>query len=152
MLRLARVSGLSMAPTLRPADLLLTVRVGRATPRRGDVVVVRRGGVRVVKRVAAVAGDLVELEAGRLFVDGRSIDGQTRVPGALTQQWRVPSGHVFLAGDNAAVSDDSRVWAEPFVALADVEARVVARLPLLRAPRPGAVSLRRPAAAARRAA
>lgn len=152
MLRPARVSGLSMAPTLGPADVLLTVRVGRATPRRGDVVVVNRGGGRMVKRIVALAGDLVELEAGRLFVDGRPVDGRARVPGARTQQWRVPAGHVFLVGDNAAASDDSRVWEEPFVALADVEARVLARLPRLpRLAPPRAISPRRPAAAARRA-
>ncbi len=135
MLSLARVSGLSMAPTLRPADVLLTVRAGRAAPLRGDVVVVRRSGGLVVKRVVALAGDIVELEAGRLFVDGRSVDGRPRVRGALTQRWQVPPGQVFLAGDNAAASDDSRVWPDPFVPLADVEARVVARLPPLRLPR-----------------
>lgn len=150
MLRLVRVSGLSMAPTLRPADVLLTVRVGRATPRRGDVAVVRRSGGLVVKRVVALAGDLVELEAGRLFVDGRSADGRPRARGALTQRWRVPPGHVFLAGDNAAASDDSRVWPDPFVPLADVEARVVARLPRLSRLAPsGGLRPRRAAAAAR---
>lgn len=181
MLRLARVSGQSMAPTLRPSDLLLTGRVGPAGlrrdrgfgakpsvsreegreaaacggPRRGDVVVLRRGRLRMVKRVVAVAGDVVELEAGRLFVDGRPVDGRARGRGALTQAWRVPAGHLFVAGDNPAGSDDSRVWAEPFVAVADVEARVLARLPRLphlpKRAGPG-VSPRRPAAAARRAA
>lgn len=182
MLRLARVSGQSMAPTLRPSDLLLTGPVGpaglrrdrgfgakpsvsreeghetaaRGGPRRGDVVVLRRGRLRMVKRVVAVAGDVVELEAGRLFVDGRPIDGRARVGGALTQTWRVPAGHLFVAGDNPARSDDSRLWAEPFVAVADVEGRVLARLPRLpRLPKragPRGVSPRRPAAAARRAA
>ncbi len=171
MLRLVRVSGQSMAPTLRPADLLLTSRGRRGWPgargwgarsvRRGDVVVLRRGGVRMVKRVVALAGDLVELEAGRLFVGGRSVDWRARVAGAQVQAWRVPPGHVFVAGDNAAASDDSRVWAEPYVPLPDVDARVLARLPRLRGPRrahrtpapsPRELSPRRAAPAARPAA
>lgn len=149
MIRLVRVAGESMAPTYRPSDLLLTAPVGRAGPRarRGDVVVLAHGGVRMVKRVAAVAGDVVELAAGRLSVDGRPADGQARVPGPVTQTWRVSAGRVFVTGDNARVSDDSRVWTDPFVAVADVEARVVRRLPV-----PGGARWlrpRRPAAAAR---
>lgn len=140
MKRLVRVAGESMAPTYRPSDLLLTTPVGRAgaRPRRGDVVVLRRARVRMIKRVVGVPGDVVELEAGRLFVNGTSADGRVRIRGARTEIWRVPAGHVFVAGDNPAVSDDSRVWAEPFVAAADVEAVVRWRL-----------RDRRPAAAAR---
>ena len=32
--------------------------------------------LRMVKRVVGLAGDLVELEAGRLFVNGQSVDGR----------------------------------------------------------------------------
>jgi signal peptidase I len=136
MMRLVRVSGDSMAPTYRSSDLLLTRRVGRAGPRRGDVVVLRHGALRMIKRVVAGPGDLVELEAGRLFVEGRSVDGRRRVRGASTQTWRVPAAHWFVVGDHQAVSDDSRVWEEPFVATHDVEAVVVRRLPVPRLPRP----------------
>ena len=149
MKRLVRVAGKSMAPTYRPAALLLTTPVGRAgaRPRPGDVVVLRRAGVRMIKRVVGVPGDVVELEAGRLFVNGASVDGRVRIRGARTEAWHVPAGACFVVGDNPAASDDSRVWAEPFVAAADVEAVVRWRL---RAPRPvGLLRGPRPAAAAR---
>ena len=127
MKRLVRVAGESMAPTYRSSDLLLTRR-GRTAgvPRRGDVVVFRHGGIRMIKRVAGVPDDRVELEAGRLFVNGESVDGRPRVPGAYTRTWRVPMGSYFVAGDNPAVSDDSRVWDEPFVPVDNVEAVVIA--------------------------
>jgi signal peptidase I len=106
-----------MHPTLEHGQLLLTrPRIGRLEV--GDIVVFRAGlGVRYVKRIVARPGDLVELEAGRLFVNQRSYDGYPRTAGARVQTWRVPDGHVFVVGDNAAQSDDSRVWHEPFVPL-----------------------------------
>jgi signal peptidase I len=146
MNRVVRVAGESMAPAYHPSDLLLTSPVARSgPPRRGDVVLLHHGGTRMIKRVLGVGGDLVELEAGRLFVNGTSVDGRERIPGARTRTWQVPVGSHFVAGDNPAASDDSRVWDEPFVTAHDVEAVVVRRLtgrwPVRR------VRRRRPAAA-----
>lgn len=152
MNRLVRVAGESMAPTYRSSDLLLTRPLGRAgvRARRGDVVVFRHGELRMIKRVVGLPGDLVELEAGRLFVNGEPVDGRPRVPGAYTQTWRVPGTSYFMAGDNPAVSDDSRVWDEPFVPVESVEAVVTRRRMGPRRPR--GLKPRRPAAAAGRVA
>lgn len=129
MKRVVKVAGESMAPTYRSGDLLLTRGAGRnGLPRRGDVVVFRNGGNWMLKRVVGLPDDLTELEAGRLFVNGRSVDGRPRVPGAHIQAWRVPEGCYFVAGDDPGVSDDSRVWDEPFVPLDSVEAVVTRRL------------------------
>lgn len=137
MKRLVRVAGESMVPTYRSSDLLLTRPVGPAgvRVRRGDVVVFRHGEVRMIKRVVGLPGDLVEVEAGRLFVNGDPVDGRPRVPGAYTQTWRVPRASYFMAGDNPAVSDDSRVWEEPFVPVESVETVVSRRLVRPRRPR-----------------
>ena len=127
--RVVKVAGESMAPTYRSFDLLLMRGIGKAgLPRRGDVVVFRHGETRMLKRVVGVPDDRVELEAGRLFVNGESVHGRPRRPGAHTAAWRVPVGSYFVAGDNPGVSDDSRVWDEPFVAVDDVEAVVIRRL------------------------
>ncbi len=152
MRRLVRVKGESMAPTYSSSDLLLTRRVGRAGAgtRRGLVAVFRHGERRMIKRVVGVPGDLVEIEAGHLFVNGRSVDGRSRVRGALTQSWRVPGASYFMTGDNADVSDDSRVWDEPFVRLANLEAVVVRRLVKHR--HIGGLTLRRRVPATRRGA
>lgn len=102
-----------MEPTIGPGDLILTLPVAG---RRGDVVVFRHAsGTRYLKRVAGVGGDEIELEAGRLRVNGRSLDGRPRVPGTVVARWTVPAGHVFVVGDNAHASDDSRTWDQPFV-------------------------------------
>jgi signal peptidase I len=148
MKRLVRVAGESMAPTYRSSDLLLTRPAGRTGPRvrRGDVVVFRHCELRMIKRVVGLPGDLVELEAGRLFVNGESVDGHPRMRGAYTQTWRLPGASYFMAGDNSAVSDDSRVWDEPFVSVERVEAVVTRRLVGLCHSR--RIRPRRPAAAA----
>lgn len=110
-----RVRGHSMRPTLRDGQIALVLPRWRPV-RVGDIVVlVTRDSGRLVKRVAAGPGSLVELEAGRLYVDGRAHDGLPRVAGPRIETWRVPSGHVFVVGDNLRRSDDSRVWSEPFV-------------------------------------
>ena len=146
-MRVVRVAGESMAPTYRSGDLLLTRGVGRNDPpRRGEVVVFGHAETRMLKRVVGLPGDRVELEAGRLFVNGQSVDGRPRLAGAYTQAWRVPTASYYVAGDNPTASDDSRVWDEPFVEVAHVEAVVIRRLGGAR----GLVSLRRggrPAAA-----
>lgn len=111
-----RVRGWSMHPTLEHGQLLLT-RPRRRRLEVGDIVVLTTGrGVRYVKRIAGGPGDVVELEAGRLFVNQHSYDGHPRAVGARVETWHVPHGHYFVVGDNLQQSDDSRVWHEPFVA------------------------------------
>lgn len=129
---LVRVRGRSMQPTLAPGRLLPTRPAGGRVA-AGDIVVVTAApGTFLVKRVAAMAGDVVELEAGRLYVNGRPWpvqDGQARVAGALVQGWRVPPGHCFIVGDNLRESDDSRVWPAPFVALSRISGVALRRRP-----------------------
>lgn len=78
-----------MRPALEPGDGLVAVPLLR--PRRGSLCVVRRPGADefwLVKRVAGVAGDLVEV-AGR--------------------RWRVGAGQVFVLSDDPTITNaDSR--------------------------------------------
>ena len=150
MVRIVRVAGDSMAPTYRSSDLLLTRPVGRAPAvlLRGAVAVFRHDGLRMVKRAVGLPGDIVELEAGRLFVNGESIDGRTRVRGAHTHTWLVPEASYFMVGDNTSASDDSRVWEQPFVSAESVDATVTKRLRV--SGQSGRLSLRRRFSAAGR--
>ena len=109
-----------MLPTLTHGQVLFT-RPARRPIAVGDVVVFTAaiGGL-YVKRIAGMPGDIVTLEAGRLYVNGRAWDGGPRTTGAHVERWRVPDGHCFMVGDNLKESDDSRVWREPFVALARI--------------------------------
>ncbi|MBL3667220.1 signal peptidase I [Streptomyces sp. M2CJ-2] len=126
-----RVESTSMEPTLRAGDHLLVDERAywRGTPRRGDLVVFDHGGSRLVKRVAAVAGDTVGIEDGVLTVDGRpvtepAIDRRT-LDGLYYGPAHVPPGTVFVLGDNRRHSVDSRQFGP--VPVGEVTGRVLLR-------------------------
>lgn len=113
-----RVRSSSMSPTLRAGDHVLVDKFlarGRM-PHRRDIVVLRSPGTGelLVKRVAAVAGDVVGLAAGVLVVNGhqvreRYVDYRLMV-GVYYGPVRVPAGDVFVLGDNRPDSVDSRTF------------------------------------------
>lgn len=116
-----------MHPTLDDGQLLVTRPTGRRI-KVGDIVVLTTShGKLYVKRIVARSGDLVELEAGRLYVNRLSYDGRPRVTGARVETWHVPDGHFFVCGDNLRYSDDSRVWDEPFVPASNISGVAIRR-------------------------
>jgi signal peptidase I len=109
----------SMESTLLQGDRVLVSKVDYrfGTPQRGDIVVFQPttdSSIPYVKRVAAVAGDVVELRDGSLFVNGTRTD----YPGAhgvttpqspvFTYPLTVPADSFFALGDNRQASSDSR--------------------------------------------
>jgi len=115
----AKVDGGSMKPGLLPEDILLVTR-GYDRPLRGDIVVFRAPASKdlepdseLVKRVVGLPGDEVQVVAGVAYVNGEVEKGSYTVatwPGDIgLPLTRVPEGHLFLLGDNRAVSVDSRM-------------------------------------------
>jgi signal peptidase I len=114
----------SMKPTIVEGDHLLgsKFRYRFWEPRRGEVVVFRppeaalhmgrTDAPRYVKRVIAVAGDAVEIEAGHVRVNGRDVVEPyiAEPPGYSFPRTVVPPGHVFVLGDNRNESLDSHRW------------------------------------------
>jgi signal peptidase I len=108
----------SMEPTLRVGDVV-AIDVGAypdgRTPERGDIVAFVIGtpdegcGGIFVKRVAGVAGDVVEQVGGLIEVNGERLEGpqRDRRHDALGP-WTVDPGHLFVVGDDLDDSNDSR--------------------------------------------
>lgn len=123
-----RVHALSMWPTLRPGQVLLTRSVlhGRRI-RHGDIAVVQSAelGQRVVKRILGLPGDRLVLGAGGLVRNGAQLTEPYVVhAGGRRGEWLVPAGHCFLLGDNRAASSDGRSWKQTFTPLEAILGRV----------------------------
>ena len=109
--RRVEVVGMSMYPTLAPGEYVLCDRFAyrRRAPQRGDVALVRGllGGREVmVKRVAAVPGDRVELDGGAVVVNGSPAGEAALQEGCGA--WSLGDDEWFLLGDAMDVSTDSR--------------------------------------------
>lgn len=132
----------SMEPTLAPGDrVIVDMRAyGLRVPftqwtlwpgdplAPGDVVVFRSpsDGVRLIKRVVAVAGDRVDLVDGRLTINGTPLAVQPRGPedfgdvqvmlnldhggGPDLANLVVPAGQVLVLGDHRGASIDGRYF------------------------------------------
>ncbi len=117
--QVARVEGLSMAPTLEDQDrLIVNKAVYRLTsPRRGDIVMLYypvNPDKSFVKRVIAEEGDTVRIADGRVYVNDLPVEDDY-VPAEYRSHddWGpqvIPDGYYFVMGDHRNNSSDSRHW------------------------------------------
>lgn len=93
----------SMEPTLEKGSYIVGIRI-YGELEVGDIVIFRHDGKLLVKRIAAVGGELVEHNGASLTV---------------------PDGCYYVLGDNVECSWDSRYWEEPFVESGDIVAKIL---------------------------
>ena len=109
------VVGDSMYPLLRPGDVLLCDRlayVGRDVA-RGDIVVFQHGSSqsgRMIKLVAGMPGEHIEVRGDRLWIDGCEIDFHSPMVGSLPGRWQVGADELFVLSYAVAVGTDSRAF------------------------------------------
>ncbi len=73
LFRLFYIPSESMTPTLLKNDRLIASMWGSAEPRRGDIILFAAHDGTYIMRVAALAGDRVEMRDGVLILDGRAV-------------------------------------------------------------------------------
>ncbi len=117
--QVARVEGLSMAPTLGDQDRLIVNKLiyRLSAPRRGDIVMLYypvNPDKSFVKRVIAEEGDQVRILDGQVFVNDVPMNDDF-----VLSEYRshddygptvIPEGYYFVMGDHRNNSSDSRHW------------------------------------------
>ena len=117
--QVARVEGMSMAPTLQDQDRLivnkLAYRLG--DPKVGDIVMLYyplKPEKSFVKRIIAEEGDQVRIVDGRVFRNDVPLDDSFVPPEFRSHDdWGpqvIPEGYYFVMGDHRNNSSDSRHW------------------------------------------
>lgn len=120
------VKGTDMYPAILDGDILIGYRLGK-NYLKNDVVVCRVDGQKVIGRVAARAGDSVDItEDGRLFVNGTEQTGEIAFPaepGNQTYPYTVSEGCVYILGDYRTHTTDS--WDFGPVAIENIKGKVI---------------------------
>lgn len=117
--QVARVDGLSMAPTLEDHDRLIVNKLvyELGDPRPGDIVMLYyplNPEKMFVKRVIAREGDVVRIVDGRVYVNDVPLhDDYVPAEFRSHDDWGpqvVQQGYYFVMGDHRNNSSDSRHW------------------------------------------
>ena len=134
LFRTVGVVGPSMQTTLYTGDRLLLTNLFYE-PQRGDIVVIDRYTQEpLIKRVVAVGGDTIEVDAatGEVYLNGKLLDEpylRVKTPAnELTGPVDVPDGYIFVMGDNRVDSKDSRMTEIGLIDVRSVLGKAVFRL------------------------
>jgi len=111
-LNVLQIDGTSMAPQMQPGNIVLSVKTD--SPARKDVISFYYNNKMYVKRVIGTAGDWIDIsDNGTVSVNGNALREPYVTELSLGEcsvklPYQVPSGTVFVMGDNRPVSKDSR--------------------------------------------
>ena len=135
----AEVNGFSMEPAIKSGQSVLVDRFSYVLgkPKTGQVVLFLPNGNEnsnyYTKRVVAVPGDTVLIEAGHLYVNGVPSEVATSFvseSGIAGTELVLETGEYFVMGDKPSESEDSRSSGIGPVSIDDIVGRVWYKLPI----------------------
>ena len=112
VLPVLQIAGTSMEPNLRDGDLVLLVKTKNL--QRGDLCAFYYSNKILIKRIIAIPGDYIWLDAeGTVFLNGQVLEEPYVTEKALGEcdvefPYQVPENAYFMMGDHRETSIDSR--------------------------------------------
>lgn len=131
------VDGPSMQPTFNNKDVIFIEKISTeiGNINRGEIIVFNskdENNDNYIKRVIGIAGDKINIENGKVYLNGKLLPegylpkGTITEPNSINTQYVIPKGHIFVMGDNRGNSTDSRMLGP--INLKDIKGHVVFRL------------------------
>ena len=128
-----RVDGDSMNSTLKNNDILILNKLNKSFE-RFDVVVIKYGKTKLVKRIIGLPGESIDYKENELYINGKIIeDVSISRTGNFTLKElydidKIPSGYYFVMGDNRGNSLDSRSYRVGLIKKSDIVGTTTIRL------------------------
>lgn len=109
-----RVQGTSMDTTLKQGEILLLEKYDK-NYERFDIVVIKEGNERIIKRIIGMPGESIKIIDGIIYINGEKIEDE--YASSITNDFSlekfeletIPENTYFVLGDNRIVSKDSRI-------------------------------------------
>lgn len=129
LLRVYKVYGSSMTPTLSSGQIVVAVKTKKYKP--GDVIAMYYGNKLLIKRCIATSGDWVDIdEEGNVYVNNVLLDEPYLTAKHFGREnnielpYQVPENSIFVMGDHRETSVDSRSTTAGCIDLEGVEGKV----------------------------
>ena len=128
-----RVDGDSMYSTFKNGDILILNKLDKSYE-RFDVVVIKYGKSKLVKRIIGLPGENISYKDNDLYINGKKLkDVDTSRTGDFTLEElyevdKIPSDSYFVMGDNRGNSLDSRFYKVGFIKKSDIVGTTKIRL------------------------